>query len=335
MKEITYLLILIFAFSCTKKEKDYVTLQGKVKDSTITTINVQSKDFKKEIPIKNLAFKDTLKINKEGIYVLSTNKGRTSIYLKNGYDLTITFGEEKMFEGLTFKGNGTEANEFISKKIALFMSDLGNPKYYFKLEKEEFNKTLSETKSKLESLRKEVESKLDTSFIQMDKRNDEMFFNYITSNYEKMHSTYTKTAKGTPSPTFEDYENYKGGKTSLKDLKGKYVYIDVWATWCTPCLQQIPFLKQLEKEYHGKNIEFVSISIDKPNAYQTWRNMVKKEQLIGVQLFAKENSSFITEYAINSIPRFILLDPEGKIVDADTYRPSDPKLKELFNNLGI
>ena len=62
---------------------------------------------------------------------------------------------------------------------------------------------------------------------------------------------------GTPSPAF-DYENHKGGTTSLESLKGKYVYIDVWATWCGPCIAQIPFLKELEKEYHGKNIEFVS-----------------------------------------------------------------------------
>ena len=65
--------------------------------------------------------------------------------------------------------------------------------------------------------------------------------------------------KGAPSPSFVDYENYNGGKTSLADLKGKYVYIDVWATWCGPCKAEIPSLKKIEKEYHGKNIAFVSV----------------------------------------------------------------------------
>jgi len=171
----------------------------------------------------------------------------------------------------------------------------------------------------------------------MDARNDEMFFGYIESNYEAMHETLTRLAKGKASPVFVNYENFKGGKTSLVDLKGKFVYIDVWATWCAPCKAEIPFLKSLEKEYEGKNIAFVSISVDKPEAYETWKKMVADEQLGGIQLYADNNfeSQFILDYGINAIPRFILIDTEGNIVDADVLRPSDPKLKELFTELGI
>ena len=171
----------------------------------------------------------------------------------------------------------------------------------------------------------------------MDERNDDMFFGYIESNYEKMHENVMRFAKGKPSPTFINYENSKGGTTSLVDLKGKYVYIDVWATWCAPCKAEIPHLKALEKEFEGKNIEFVSISVDRPEAHETWVQMVKNESLGGVQLFADNNfeSEFILEFGISSIPRFILLDPQGNIVDSDAERPSNPKLKELFLELGI
>ncbi len=146
-----------------------------------------------------------------------------------------------------------------------------------------------------------------------------------------------KFATGKTSPVFENYENAKGGKTSLSDLKGKYVYIDVWATWCAPCKREIPFLQEIEKEYHGKNIEFVSISVDKANAHQTWVDMVKEKELGGIQLFADNDfsSKFITAYGINSIPRFILLDPQGNIVNADAPRPSNPKLKELLTTQGL
>jgi len=154
----------------------------------------------------------------------------------------------------------------------------------------------------------------------------------FTENYEKIKSL----AKGSVSPTFE-YENYKGGKTKLADLKGKYVYIDIWATWCVPCIQEFPALKKLEKDYHTKNIEFVSISIDSKIKYDAWKAMVSAKELGGTQLFANDahQSEFITKYGITTIPRFILLDSEGKIVSADAPRPSDPELTELFEKLKI
>ena len=143
-------------------------------------------------------------------------------------------------------------------------------------------------------------------------------------------------AKGLPSPSF-DYENINGGKTSLESLKGKFVYIDVWATWCGPCIAEIPALKEVEKEYHGKNIEFVSISIDDKKDHEKWKKMLADKELKGIQLFADNNweSEFVKKYAIDGIPRFILIDTEGKIVNADAPRPSDAKLKELLKEVGL
>jgi len=162
---------------------------------------------------------------------------------------------------------------------------------------------------------------------------DDEFKTKLTAKYNKVKLL----AKGKPSPVFMNYENHKGGETSLEDLKGKYVYVDVWATWCGPCKREIPFLKEVEANYHGKNIEFVSTSIDKAKDHEAWVNMVNDKNLGGVQLFADNNwkSKFITDYAIEGIPRFILVDPEGNIVSGDAPRPSDPKLVELFEELGI
>lgn len=161
---------------------------------------------------------------------------------------------------------------------------------------------------------------------------DESFKADLTEKYDKIKTLI----KGNPSPKF-DYENYAGGTTSLDDLKGKFVYIDVWATWCGPCIREIPFLKETEEEYHNKNIEFVSISIDTKKDYEKWRNFVAERELTGVQLFADDDwkSQFVQDYAIEGIPRFILVDTEGNIVNADAPRPSNPKLKELFSDLGI
>lgn len=142
---------------------------------------------------------------------------------------------------------------------------------------------------------------------------------------------------GNPSPKFVDYENNAGGTTSLDHLKGRYVYIDIWATWCGPCKVEIPFLKEIEATYHGKNIEFVSISVDEKKNHQAWKDMIAEKEMTGMQLFADNafDSDFVQSYKIRGIPRFILLDTKGNIVKSNAPRPSDKKLIALFDELGI
>ncbi|MNR08156.1 Thiol:disulfide interchange protein TlpA [compost metagenome] len=139
---------------------------------------------------------------------------------------------------------------------------------------------------------------------------------------------------GKESPDF-DYENFKGGKTKLSELKGKYVYIDLWATWCAPCRAEIPYLQKIEEKYHGKNIEFVSVSIDKAKDNEKWKKFVTDKQLGGTQLFADKDweSEFVTSYGVTGIPRFILIDPKGNIVTPDAERPSSPELQTQLDAL--
>ncbi|MBD0832577.1 TlpA family protein disulfide reductase [Aestuariibaculum sediminum] len=154
---------------------------------------------------------------------------------------------------------------------------------------------------------------------------------------EESYKALRKLAKGEQSPHFDNYENFDGSTTSLDDLKGKYVYIDVWATWCGPCKREIPYLKEIEKQYHNKNIEFVSISVDTQNNRDKWKAMVEDKELGGVQLLADNafDSKFVQDYLIKGIPRFILLDPEGNIVTSNAPRPSNEKLIDLFKELNI
>ena len=162
---------------------------------------------------------------------------------------------------------------------------------------------------------------------------DEAHKKDITDKYNKL----IKLSKGKLSPKFTVYKNFNGGTTSLDDLKGKYVYIDVWATWCGPCIAEIPALKATEEKYRNKNIAFVSMSIDKKKDYDKWRTMVEEKELSGIQLFAPDDwkSDFVSDYGIMGIPRFILIDPEGNIVNANAPRPSSDKLIKTFNDLDI
>ncbi|WP_321538468.1 TlpA family protein disulfide reductase [Flavobacterium piscinae] len=93
----------------------------------------------------------------------------------------------------------------------------------------------------------------------------------------------------------------------------------------------------MKKNTTEKNIEFVSISIDDKKDHEKWKKMVADKELKGIQLFADNDwkSDFVKKYAIDGIPRFILIDTEGKIVNADAPRPSDTKLKEVLTELGL
>jgi thiol-disulfide isomerase/thioredoxin len=155
----------------------------------------------------------------------------------------------------------------------------------------------------------------------------------ITKDYNSLKFL----AAGSPSPKFTDYEDNEGGTKSLEDLKGKYVYVDVWATWCGPCIAEIPSLKKVEKAFHGKNIQFLSISIDADKDHDKWKKMITEKELGGMQLMADNNweSQFVEDFMIKGIPRFILIDPKGNILDANAPRPSDKQLVATLNGLNL
>ena len=117
----------------------------------------------------------------------------------------------------------------------------------------------------------------------------------------------------------------------LSDFRGKYVYIDCWATWCGPCRREQPFLAKLEKKYANKNICFVSISCDQDKA--AWEKVIREEKLKGIHLIADENDTFMSAYMVAAIPHFILIDPEGKVINAHMTRPSDPETEKFFQTL--
>lgn len=140
----------------------------------------------------------------------------------------------------------------------------------------------------------------------------------------------TKYKAGAPSADFK-FKDVNGKVVSLKNLRGKYVYIDVWASWCSPCCKEIPFLQQLEEKMHGKKITFVSISWDRNR--DNWVRALQEKNMKGVQLYFDNDDTFFKEYGIEFIPRFILLDKKGRVVNAYMTRPSDPKTEETLNAL--
>lgn len=148
----------------------------------------------------------------------------------------------------------------------------------------------------------------------------------LTELYEVMKTI----TKGKEAPGFTAM-SIDGKNVSLESLRGKPVYIDVWATWCGPCKREIPHLKEVEEKY-GKDIHFVSVSIDREEDENTWKKMVEEKELGGIQLMAENDwkSEIATSYAIKGIPRFILVDKDGKIISADAARPSSDDIDKVL-----
>lgn len=156
---------------------------------------------------------------------------------------------------------------------------------------------------------------------------------------QDMINSWASMAPGQPAPVF-NLPDTDGKMVSLTDFAGKYVFIDYWATWCGPCIGEIPAYKQLIEDYKGKNIVFISISVDKDKA--AWEKMVKEgapdraEQgktipMTWLQLHDAVRYNKI--WLVKFIPTFVLIDTEGKIVNSRAERPSNPDLRTVLDNL--
>ncbi|MBS9774905.1 MAG: TlpA family protein disulfide reductase [Tenacibaculum sp.] len=335
MTKSIYLSLMVLVFlACKTEPKDYVTFSGKINNpnSKSLTISNPKIGYKKTISVNEKGvFKDTLKVKTDYYSVFDGNE-YTTVYLKNGDDIKMTLDTKEFDETIKFEGKGAEESSFLAK-LALQQEELFFDKNLFSLDKEKFDLKINNFISKISE---SLESKdFDSNFVTSQKQNIEGLKQMFVKKFEENKYMSENLRMGSPSPKFVDYENYNGGTTSLDDFKGKYVYIDLWATWCPPCRFEIPYMKKLEEKYHNKNIEFVSISIDSPRSYEKWKQMVKDKGMTGVQLHFKGDKEFMQEYKVRGIPRFILLDPKGNIVDANAPRPSDSELIKLFNSLKL
>lgn len=121
-------------------------------------------------------------------------------------------------------------------------------------------------------------------------------------------------------------ENTKGERIPLGSFKGKYVFIDIWSTYCNPCIGEMPYLHQLEKELESEPIEFVSISLDRKR--ERWKKFLADNNLEHNQFIMMDGDKnpIWALIGLSGIPRFVLVDPDSKVINRNTYRPSNPIL---------
>ena len=117
----------------------------------------------------------------------------------------------------------------------------------------------------------------------------------------------------------------------FSQLRGKYVYIDLWASWCVPCCREVPHLQKLEKELENKDVVFLSISIDQK--VEAWKKKMADLQVHGNQWHDSEGT-LGKALNVKGIPFFLIYDKEGKLYMYNAPRPSmGLALKELLEGL--
>lgn len=174
----------------------------------------------------------------------------------------------------------------------------------------------------------------DAENFQSDLKQFKVFTNNIKNDAQRseLESLFEKTSlmtSGAPFPTIE-LTDTKGNTIKSQSLfdGSKYVYIDIWASWCVPCVKEIPALKELEKEYANKNIKFVSISID--SKVEAWHKALRMYDLHGYQ-FQDQVNQISKILNIQGIPRFLFYDPKGNLLSIDAPRPSSPDIRTMIN----
>ncbi len=332
MRKIILIFLLAIVSTYAQSTGELVSFKGKIanRNSDSIAIVANNKVVKTIKLNKRGQFEEKFEIPATGLFQLFDGKESTLLFLKNGYALELNMDAKKFDESIVYNGNGANENNYLAKK-ALEDETFGKELDGFLTEEESSFTSLLEAR-KNATMSNLKSANVDESLTQMITSMTQQEAMMLTQMYKQRQAS--SKLNGLPSPSFS-FENHKGGMTKLEDFKGKYVYIDVWATWCAPCRAEIPHLKKLEEQFKGKNIVFVSISIDKKQDYDKWKKFVSEKQLGGVQLLADNdwNSKFVKDYGINGIPRFILIDPNGNIMYSDAARPSSPGLASTFGEI--
>lgn len=133
-----------------------------------------------------------------------------------------------------------------------------------------------------------------------------------------LHS-FSKLQVGAPAPEFSLLDK-TGKQINLSDFRGKFVYLDFWATWCTPCLQEMKLIPNLKKKY-GDKIVFVSISTDE-DTLAVKKFLAKNPKYDWVLLHYGQNKQVKEDYEIKSIPMCFLINPSGNFYQSPALRPS-------------
>jgi thiol-disulfide isomerase/thioredoxin len=149
--------------------------------------------------------------------------------------------------------------------------------------------------------------------------------------YKEMVNAKLKeyAALKTGEPAFDVlFKNALGEEKPLSDFKGQLTYVDLWATWCGPCIAELPAFEQLKEDYKDKPVHFVPVSID--TDLEAWQKYLEKHDLPKDKEYVI-NRLDLSDYKVITIPRYLLLDKDFNIVTVFATVPSDPETRKIID----
>jgi len=340
LKNLLTIALATLLFACTNTTPNKVTISGVITNPKGDTIEIRMIDTTYIATLnENARFDITFSLDSATYLSFFHGDEITSMYLNGGEKVSLTIDTEQFDETIQYKGS--DESNFLAWKYLYIEGEkdsqnvnaINNSTLVIQFGVTDNYKSVEDLSNYLDSLYQNIFDKLDNF------KNS----NFFDSEYKKCqasketllekHKRVMKIPKAGELALDFAYPDSLGNVISLSDFLGKLVYVDIWATWCGPCVYQIPFLAQLEKDYHNKDVVFLSVSIDVENKKNTWTNMIKEKNMKGVQLISTDGweSQICKDYVINGIPRFMLFDTKGNVITTKAPRPNSDEIRGLLN----
>lgn len=338
---LTILLSIISTYSFAQKE---ATLAGKITDPSGEMVYLRGTIPGKDGKLKQIYY-DSTALNADNEFVLKANIDSTvqaafydgnevaQIILSPGDEMRMTLNTAAFDETMQFYGKGSDKNNAIAALMMvneknsivvnqLISQDRTDSTTIFKK-----NDELAESYIQLiESFQKDTPGfkAYGDQLITQKEASTKMLKRYIRGKIEFRKKMEPLLGKEAIDFTGIDLE---GNETSLSDYKGKVTVIDFWATWCGPCKAEFPAYKVLEEKY-GEDINFVSVGVYCEE--EAWKEMATKEGFSHNIFLSKKNAKQIKDYEVRTIPRYLVLNENFELIDADAPRPSSGKLQQYW-----